>query len=944
MNKRISKYHVKNKKVYSTIYDNLERNNLLNKIPEKIKNAIELFKDDTLSQDELTENEKADAYEFLEAIKRCYISEEDEWIQSYKNDRMNLDLENKNRIEQKNRIEKEKMKWFKVSIPVSDLSKVKPSLKDLSDKEPDKYYRPPYPRNWYYDEKEGALKFLSINNQERASGFGNKTESFSPETMAEYVNVALKFFGYRCAFSGEEFTIFQNKTSNGVQTNLSVEHVLALAQGGDDIIGNIIATSLPYNISKNDHYVLEWWSQAKNGNGEFIYSPERLLKITYFMLKTLQMRDKIEEGGQYFVEEYERELFEKDSVLEYIQQIENSDPLKIISNYITDTERTVEEGKVKYSLESIDLEKRLLGELIPLKLDIQPTMKTFFIDALSIIERDLDIEDKDKKDEIIKVLRKMKNTVLFKLENKTHQDVLIGDEIRTFCKDKGLFLEKEDDLIIDELLSNRKYWNGVNEQLNDEEIRNIVNTKLENQYKLCQENELQDVIEKNPRLLVLDKKYVQRVKFWKENRMDFEELLSRIKDEPDENDEFIDVMIVLKKNGIVFNKKRMDILIIGDKETKKSLLYKKENSEKIQKELEDILGEEKYREYPISKRISDMKKNEECKNRLYDNLADFIDEKEYDVLFDKIQKSNKSETQNLIDVLLYLHSECGISFSYINEKNERKPTLTSSTTIDTLLIDEEKNKKVKEYIKKLTGVGKSSLLNIGKLLYNIKQNNYGAYIGMINSTLSKRDYGLSLDDIEALKEKVNPNSPWMHNVYYKAKKGTELKSYDVKNLGSVKSMDESVKNMAIQTDWLKDKYKDNTDIKNIDEYIDSITQISMFIADYIAIDRIKEETGKELTIEDEKCLIYFLMDQKYSNKIKIYSEDIPYIKKNNKEKEQKDAKAVFEIAIKNLKQDSRLEVEKKDIMQLLREYYKKVICKKIEESKRKVINNVVERS
>ena len=52
---------------------------------------------------------------------------------------------------------------------------------------------------------------------------------------------------------------------------------------------------------------------------------------------------------------------------------------------------------------------------------------------------------------------------------------------------------------------------------------------------------------------------------------------------------------------------------------------------------------------------------------------------------------------------------------------------------------------------------------------------------------------------------------------------------------------------------------------------------------------------------------------------------------------------MFENAIKNLKQDSRLDVKDKDTLQLLREYYRKVIREKIAESKKNVRNKDDER-
>ena len=100
----------------------------------------------------------------------------------------------------------------------------------------------------------------------------------------------------------------------------------------------------------------------------------------------------------------------------------------------------------------------------------------------------------------------------------------------------------------------------------------------------------------------------------------------------------------------------------------------------------------------------------------------------------------------------------------------------------------------------------------------------------------------------------------------------------------------------------KGKFKGKED-KEIDRYVDKIIQISMFIADYYAIDKIKENVErKNLYIEEEKYLLYFLMDQQYSSGLKIFSEDLPLAldKRDKITQKENNPDYIFDILIKQL--------------------------------------------
>ena len=49
--------------------------------------------------------------------------------------------------------------------------------------------------------KNGQVEFKSVNHSERAAKFGRVSDG----DTTKYVNIALEYFGHRCALSGERF-------------------------------------------------------------------------------------------------------------------------------------------------------------------------------------------------------------------------------------------------------------------------------------------------------------------------------------------------------------------------------------------------------------------------------------------------------------------------------------------------------------------------------------------------------------------------------------------------------------------------------------------------------------------------------------------------------------------------------------------------------------------
>ena len=201
--------------------------------------------------------------------------------------------------------------------------------------------------------EDGQLVYKSVNHKDRAAKFG----VLSDGETSKYVNIALEYFDHRCALSGEKFEyIDAEEIDRKLTSNLSAEHVVPLCQGGHDIVPNLVPSVLQYNISKNGYYLLDWWKHQKDTEGKQIYSPYRLLKLTNFMIKSLQAREysqgkktakKVEKYKEIILTDNEIDKFLKE--IEAQDEIENSEKdnreRKIYSSVITAT--TLDENNKK---------------------------------------------------------------------------------------------------------------------------------------------------------------------------------------------------------------------------------------------------------------------------------------------------------------------------------------------------------------------------------------------------------------------------------------------------------------------------------------------------------------------------------------------------------------------------------------------------------------------
>ena len=116
-----------------------------------------------------------------------------------------------------------------------------------------------YNKKWA---KNNPEKILNRNNKRR-----NKEENQGNGITKEQWLEMMNFFDWKCAYSGEKME--NNNTTNG----RTVDHIIALDNGGENEPWNIIPMKKGYNTSKHTKDMLEWYLEQP------FFSIERLTKI-----------------------------------------------------------------------------------------------------------------------------------------------------------------------------------------------------------------------------------------------------------------------------------------------------------------------------------------------------------------------------------------------------------------------------------------------------------------------------------------------------------------------------------------------------------------------------------------------------------------------------------------------------------------------------------------
>ena len=131
-----------------------------------------------------------------------------------------------------------------------------------------------YQRDYYKENKEDILenaKSYRVNNPEKYFNYSNKRR-IREENQGDGINreqwfEMMEFFNWTCAYSGE-YIGGDNK-----DRKRTIDHIVALDNGGEHEIWNCIPCYASYNYSKHTNNMLEWYLKQS------FFSMERLTKI-----------------------------------------------------------------------------------------------------------------------------------------------------------------------------------------------------------------------------------------------------------------------------------------------------------------------------------------------------------------------------------------------------------------------------------------------------------------------------------------------------------------------------------------------------------------------------------------------------------------------------------------------------------------------------------------
>ena len=358
--------------------------------------------------------------------------------------------------------------------------------------------------------EDGQLVYKSVYHKDRAAKFG----VLSDGETSKYVNIALEYFDHRCALSGEKFEyIDAEEIDRKLTSNLSAEHVVPLCQGGHDIVPNLVPSVLQYNISKNGYYLLDWWKHQKDTEGKQIYSPYRLLKLTNFMIKSLQAREysqgkttakKVEKYKEIILTDNEIDKFLKE--IEAQDEIENSEKdnreRKIYSSVITAT--TLDENNKKVLTKIPEIEANIPSRSEQIRnqeqVDERVMMDIFLMDAVKVLEQQLPNET-----ELHSKLNEKLASVVGEIPFEVKVRNIILEKLKDFGVEENIYTIANELLINTEMLNYAKQ-NKENEEVIIKYIEKYfkeLNEIIKREFKILQveEDKIIKIIENNPSVL-----------------------------------------------------------------------------------------------------------------------------------------------------------------------------------------------------------------------------------------------------------------------------------------------------------------------------------------------------------------------------------------------------------------------------------------------------------
>ena len=110
----------------------------------------------------------------------------------------------------------------------------------------------------YYQSPQGQVAMFNGCQRRRIKGEQQGTGI----TKGQWLEM-MKFFGWKCAYSGETLT----------KDTRSIDHIVPLNSNGDNMVWNCVPMTRSLNSSKNDKDMLEWYEEQS------FYSEARLAKI-----------------------------------------------------------------------------------------------------------------------------------------------------------------------------------------------------------------------------------------------------------------------------------------------------------------------------------------------------------------------------------------------------------------------------------------------------------------------------------------------------------------------------------------------------------------------------------------------------------------------------------------------------------------------------------------
>ena len=398
-------------------------------------------------------------------------------------------------------------------------------------------------------DKTGHIKFKKVNHQERAK----KSGRISDGNTTAYLNIALEYFNYRCALSGEQFKSFNDeKVENSfAKNNLSAEHVVPLCQGGDDIFPNLVPSVLQYNISKNGYNLLDWWGKQKDIEGKNLYSPYRLLKLANYMMKSIDARSK-----DLNIKQYEKVILTPNEIDIFLAKIEKQDELqednmkkKILSETVTTTKLTEDGKKILQIIPEIDGNIPRQTDQQSEKNDNIYAIDIFLTDTINKLITDKEFIKDENSEQIINILNKMYNNVVgiipFEIEIRNK----LLNKLRT------VGIEENQYTIANELLHNSELHNLLKENTNqtDEFIAQYFTKKERQLTEKCglTTQQFKTAIVNIPAILY-NENVINKLRFYQQYRP--QNLQYYIEGKNNVIDEFIDTMIILKHIGVDITK------------------------------------------------------------------------------------------------------------------------------------------------------------------------------------------------------------------------------------------------------------------------------------------------------------------------------------------------------------------------------------------------------